>query len=138
MIPGARAATYSASIAGVYSVTIADSVCPVFAANKLTVQFRDCSALPGVKAFVPTGFTPNKNGVNDVLRPLFNGTVTLKYFKVLNRCGQQVYQTNTVGEGWNGAIKGSPQPSETYTWILEYIDNNGDVIKNSGRTLLIR
>ncbi|RYE23081.1 MAG: T9SS type B sorting domain-containing protein [Sphingobacteriales bacterium] len=138
IIPGARAATYSAAIAGVYSVTIADTLCPVFAANKMTVQFRDCSALPGVEAFVPTGFTPNKNGKNDVLRPLFNGTVTLKYFKVFNRWGQQVFQTNKVNEGWNGTIKGSPQPSETYTWILEYIDNNGDIIKKSGRTLLIR
>ncbi|MDQ6608377.1 MAG: gliding motility-associated C-terminal domain-containing protein, partial [Bacteroidota bacterium] len=62
----------------------------------------------------------------------------LRYFKVYNRWGQQVFQTNVKGKGWDGTINGLQQPSETYSWILECIDANGKSIKQSGRSLLIR
>ena len=62
----------------------------------------------------------------------------MKYFKIYNRWGQQVYNTNVPGNGWDGTIKGAPQPAETYSWILECIDKTGETIKLSGRSLLIR
>jgi gliding motility-associated-like protein len=64
--------------------------------------------------------------------------VEVKYFKVYNRWGQEVFQTNEAGKGWDGTLKGSPQPSENYSWILECVGKNGNVIKQSGRSLLIR
>jgi gliding motility-associated-like protein len=62
----------------------------------------------------------------------------LRYFKVYNRWGQQVFQTSVIGKGWDGMINGLPQPAETYSWILECKDVNGNTIKQSGRSLLIR
>jgi gliding motility-associated-like protein len=62
----------------------------------------------------------------------------LVYFKVFNRWGQMVFQTNEIGKGWDGTLKGVPQPTETYTWILQCIDVDGNIIKQSGRSLLIR
>ncbi len=137
LLPGARSATYRAMATGVYTVTIRDTLCDIFAADRVNILIFDCSD-PDSKAFVPTGFTPNKNGANDVLRPMFNGITELRYFKVFNRWGQVVFQTSTMGEGWDGTIKGTPQPSETYTWVLECVDFNNQIIKRSGRTLLIR
>src|SRR5690606_5500207 len=54
--------------------------------------------------FVPTGFTPNGDGLNDVLRPIAVGVQRINYFKVFNRWGQQVFQTTTNGAGWDGRI----------------------------------
>jgi gliding motility-associated-like protein len=62
----------------------------------------------------------------------------LNYFKVYNRWGQLVFETNTIGKGWDGNIKGVKQPTETYTWILECTDNRGEKFKKSGKSLLIR
>ena len=88
--------------------------------------------------FVPTGFTPNKNGANDVLRPIFYKIDTLTSFKIYNRWGQLVFQTAEKGVGWDGTLKGVAQPSETYTWTVECRDIVGNPIKKSGKSLLIR
>ena len=55
-----------------------------------------------------------------------------------SRWGELVFQTNTIGKGWDGNIQGVQQPGETYTWILACIDIGGKVIKQSGRSFLIR
>lgn len=137
-INGAIDMLYKASIAGTYSVAIDDGFCIAFATNTIQVQFTSCASTPETNVAVPTGFTPNKNGANDVLRPLLHNIVSLQYFKVYNRWGQMIFRTSEMGKGWDGTINGVPQPGETYTWLLECTDNDGNVIKKSGRSLLIR
>ena len=88
--------------------------------------------------FVPTGFTPDNNGQNDVLRPMLINFRSIKYFRVFNRWGKLVYQTSTIGAGWDGRINGAPQPTETYSWTFEGEDNTGKTIKASGKSVLIR
>jgi gliding motility-associated-like protein len=119
-------------------VAITNGTCAVKAANAVLVRFQSCIPAAETKVFVPTAFTPNKNGANDLLQPYFLNVQQLVQFKVYNRWGQLVYQTNIIGEGWDGRIKGMPQPSDTYTWILECVDFTGKNIKQSGRSLLIR
>ena len=77
------------------------------------------------------------NGINDVLRPLGN-LMTLDYFRVFNRWGALLYQTNEWGVGWDGKYKGMAQPAETYTWVLSAKTSDGQTLKLSGKTLIIR
>jgi gliding motility-associated-like protein len=87
--------------------------------------------------FVPTAFTPNSNGVNDRLRPL--GQInSIEYFRVYNRWGNLMFQTNVPGEGWDGLHKGVLQPPGTYMWVLAGTTIDGKAVKLSGKTLLIR
>ncbi len=123
--------------AGSYKITVKDAVgCSVEAG--ITIKQITCLPIPGPKVFVPTAFTPNNNNQNDNLQPYLLNIRELTYFKVYNRWGQLVFQTNTIGKGWDGNINGIQQPVETYTWILACIDIDGKVIKQSGRSLLIR
>ncbi|HEV7329993.1 MAG TPA: gliding motility-associated C-terminal domain-containing protein, partial [Flavisolibacter sp.] len=137
-INGATSRSYNATIAGNYSVVIQNGTCSVRATNTAQIQFQDCISTPETNVFVPTAFTPNRNNENDVLRPVFYNIASLSYFKVYNRWGQLVFETNQMGQGWDGTIKGVQQPTETYSWILQCTDNNGNHIKKSGRSLLIR
>ena len=89
------------------------------------------------KIFVPTAFTPNGNNVNDRLRPL-GQLATIDFFRVYNRWGNLMFQTNVLGEGWNGQHKGVTQPADTYTWILSGKTTDGEQVKLSGKTFLIR
>jgi gliding motility-associated-like protein len=57
---------------------------------------------------------------------------------VFNRWGQIVFQTSVIGEGWDGTLKGVQQPTETYSWVLECVDNNGNLIKQGGTSILVR
>jgi gliding motility-associated-like protein len=87
--------------------------------------------------FIPTAFTPNRNGTNDVLRPM-GELQSIESFKIYNRWGQLMFQTKEIGAGWDGKYKGANQPSDTYTWLLTGVAADGKPLKLSGKTLLIR
>ncbi len=88
--------------------------------------------------YVPTAFTPNGNGVNDVLRPILLGMKSLIYFKVFNRFGEMVFSTTEIGKGWDGKIAGKGQDPGTFVWEAEGVTYKGVVKKKKGYAVLIR
>jgi gliding motility-associated-like protein len=88
--------------------------------------------------YVPTGFTPNGDGLNDLMRPYCAGIRQLDYFTVYNRWGQMVFTTKTIGAGWDGVFKGSKQSTGTYIWTLRAVDYAGKVFQLKGMTTLLR
>ncbi|HSK13824.1 MAG TPA: T9SS type B sorting domain-containing protein, partial [Phnomibacter sp.] len=87
---------------------------------------------------VPTAFTPNGDGLNDVLRPILMGLTDLKFFRVYNRYGELLFETNNAKEGWNGTYKGREQLPQAYVWAAEGIDADGNVVVKKGTSVLIR
>ena len=88
--------------------------------------------------YVPGGFSPNGDGKNEKLTPILIGIQNLTYFKIFDRWGQLMYQTNRAGEGWDGIYRGVKQPFETYSWIAVGIDIDGLIIKRIGSSILLR
>ena len=88
--------------------------------------------------FVPSGFTPNNDGRNDVLKPIPVGITKLNFFNVYNRFGQLIYTTSEFGKGWDGNFSGSAQPSGTYIFIAQGVDYTGKVIFKKGTSVLVR
>lgn len=86
---------------------------------------------------VPTAFTPNGDGENDVFR-IRGGPFKATDFKVYNNWGQVIFQTNDAQVGWDGTYKGIDQPLGVYTWTFEVTITNGRVIRQSGDVTLIR
>jgi len=137
-INGATNKSLTVSNDGSYSVAIQEGNCVVPVSDTINLRFTNCPTIRKPDVFVPKAFTPNNNGANDVLRPITYNINELRYFKIYNRWGQLVFETNIIGKGWDGKINGLSQPAEPYTWILECLDANGNAIKKSGRSLLIR
>lgn len=92
----------------------------------------------GPDIYVPTTFTPNGDGINDILRPIPVGIKSFTYFKVFNRFGQMVFYSTNANEGWDGRIKGYQQNMNTFVWIAEAVDYNGKVIQRKGTTLIVQ
>lgn len=92
----------------------------------------------GPEIYVPTAFTPNGDGKNDLLRPFPVGIKELRFFRVYNRWAQLVFQTSRLNAGWDGKISGILQPVATYVWVLEGVTKDGKVISKKGTTTLIR
>ncbi|MCB0698445.1 MAG: gliding motility-associated C-terminal domain-containing protein [Chitinophagaceae bacterium] len=88
--------------------------------------------------FVPSAFSPNGDGLNDVLKPLSVGFREYKYFRVFNRWGEQVFQTNRIGDGWDGTFYGKTSDIGTYYWMLDAIDKDGNTVKQKGDVTLVR
>lgn len=88
--------------------------------------------------FVPTGFTPNGDGQNDVVRPIAVGMTRIEYFRIYNRWGQLVFSTTINGKGWDGRINGKEQGTGVYVWIVKGTDFTGKVVSAKGTVTLIR
>ncbi len=88
--------------------------------------------------FVPTAFTPNNDGLNDVIRPITVGIQKINYFSIYNRWGQLVFTTTEIGKGWDGRIHGTAQPSSVFVWMVSAVDYLGKSIFEKGTVTLIR
>lgn len=88
--------------------------------------------------FVPTAFSPNGDGKNDVLKPIGIGYKAINFFRVFNRWGQQVFYTTLFGDGWDGSWKGEPAEVGTYFWVLGITDRYGKEEMIKGDVALIR
>jgi gliding motility-associated-like protein len=84
---------------------------------------RNVCVKTGFNFYMPNTFSPNNNGVNDVLLPFGRSWLSENYsFKIFNRWGQLVFQTKTISEGWDGKSKGDLCPNDTYFYIVQITD----------------
>jgi gliding motility-associated-like protein len=88
--------------------------------------------------FIPSAFTPNGDGMNDILKPVPVGIKQFNFFRVYNRWGNLLYSTSTIGAGWDGTFGGKLQQSETYVYVAQGIDYTGKLITKKGTVVLIR
>ncbi len=78
---------------------------------------------------VPTAFTPNADGTNDIVYVRGIAIKNLVNFKIFNRYGELVFETGDINQGWDGYYKGFLQPSETYVYQAEVETYNPDPTK---------
>jgi gliding motility-associated-like protein len=87
---------------------------------------------------VPTAFSPNGDGHNDGLDVFTIGLEKLNFFRIFNRWGQLLYETTDPNKKWDGRYLTVKQPTESYVWIAEGVDQMGKVIRRRGQFILIR
>lgn len=88
-------------------------------------------------ADVPTGFSPNGDGINDEVRVLGYGIETME-FKIFNRWGQLVFETTNQDIGWDGTFKNVPQEMEVYAYTLDVKFFDGTRKFKKGNITLLR
>jgi gliding motility-associated-like protein len=92
----------------------------------------------GPSIFVPNAFTPNGDGLNDKIRPITAGIERLDFFRIFNRYGQIIFETNNPEGAWDGTLKGKPQGSGTFIYQVQALDYTGEVLRQKGTFNLIR
>ena len=123
------------SASGQYIVTAVNR-CGSFT-DKVTIEVIDCDC--SVK--VPDAFSPNGDGLNDVLAPVVAAGCNAQSFnfRVYNRFGQLVFTGIRPGQGWDGYFKGRPAETGVYMYYLDYKDiYSGNRIQLKGDVTLIR
>jgi gliding motility-associated-like protein len=96
------------------------------------------------EVYIPSGFTPNQDGLNDVLYVMANGNIKmLKDFYVYNRWGEKLFEVHNVPPndplfGWKGFIKGQPAPSGAYVYQVLAEFRDGKTKHYKGAVTLIR
>jgi gliding motility-associated-like protein len=86
---------------------------------------------------LPTGFSPNGDGKNDILF-VRGAAIKTMNLKIYNRWGQLVFESNSQDVGWDGTFNGQPQPLEAYGYVLNvsFIDGSAKLLK--GNITLLR
>ena len=108
------------------------------AAGCVTVDTQLVKVFKEVRFYVPSGFTPNDDGLNDYLKPIPVGIKEFRYFRIYNRWGQLVFDLKNDPKGWNGKINGKLQPSQVVVWMAEGVGINNVVYIQKGTCTLIR
>ncbi|MGN6541705.1 MAG: lectin-like domain-containing protein [Ginsengibacter sp.] len=96
------------------------------------------SVFKGSAIYVPTAFTPNNDGLNDILKPYYVAIKSLSYFTVFNRWGQKVFSTNDLNKGWDGLSKDNEIIEGSYVWVLKAVDAVGKIYSLKGSFVLIK
>ncbi len=87
---------------------------------------------------VPSGFSPNGDGSNDVLYVRGKIVIESMVFTVYNRYGQKVFETTDKEEGWDGTHNGKELNPGVFTYYVEATFIDGSAGKLKGNVTLVR
>ena len=86
----------------------------------------------------PNTFTPNGDGINDIFRPNQDANPDSYKLIIYTRWGAQIFQSQSVSNGWDGKYNGKPVASGVYYWIATFTMPGEEKKTISGYVTLIR
>ncbi len=122
--------TYSIKVTDINGCTATDNINIIVLCNDKNV-------------FLPNTFSPNNDGVNDWFYPRGIGLFKIQGMRIFNRWGEMVFQKanlspNVPSDGWNGRYNGRIQTTDVYTYIIEIICENSEILTYKGNITLIQ
>lgn len=134
------------------SVSLSCPSCPVTDASPqitttytLTATLNGCTGYDTVtvyidiicgELFVPTAFSPNNDGQNDVLYVMSNCITDLE-FAIFDRWGEKVFETSDPTQGWDGTFNGKKMNPASFAYYLK-AKVNGEEVSKKGNISLIK
>jgi gliding motility-associated-like protein len=123
----------------------------VYEAGTYNVAVYDhpfCQKIQGVvvqekcplRLYIPSAFTPDGDGMNDLFYPVAPNYETLE-FTIFNRWGQVLFESSD-GKPWNGTFHGKDVQQGVYVWKCTAIgfdkEYHGKTISKNGTVTLLR
>lgn len=87
---------------------------------------------------MPNAFTPNGDGMNDVLKPILLDDISDYELTIFNRWGKVIFRSGDPAEGWDGREADSDAVMEQYVWTVQYKNGNGVEQFEKGNAALLR
>ena len=125
--------SFSVTNAGTYYVTAKNGCGADTQTVKIDYRTCDCNLL------LPTAFTPNGDGRNDIFRPLHACNMSSFNMRIFNRFGEMLFNSNNPLIGWDGRYMGKVAQQGTYVWVATYLTADGKQrYDKKGTIVLIR
>jgi len=117
------------------TVTINDTI-----VRSITSRSNIACAQQMARIYIPSAFSPNDDGRNDVFRPFLQFGTPVEYtMTIYDRWGGQIFQTKNFDEGWDGETNnGERVPVGPYGFLIRIEQEDGTVIEESGEVALLR
>lgn len=104
-----------------------------------TIQIVNCDSMAqDCKVYIPSGFTPNGDGLNDHFAPIINCTTEVFECLVYNRWGGLVFKTSNLSEKWQGESHGAACSSGVYFYSIKYKFPTQPLKTVGGTIMLVR
>lgn len=123
--------TFLVQSEGTYWVNVSKNNC--VASDTITITTENCGL------FIPTVFSPNNDGLNDIFRIIASSKINLDVFTIYNRWGQRVFEYDKQLLGWDGKFKNVDCDMGTYYYYIKYrINGKPDILWKKGNVELVR
>ncbi|HAP01701.1 MAG TPA: hypothetical protein DCQ93_07245 [Bacteroidetes bacterium] len=117
---------------GEYSVVVTDNFgCEAF--DTVQVNFNNCTDME-----VPTAFTPNNDGHNDLFHILNAQNFYLNYLRIYNRWGELIFETEDINEYWDGKYLDKNCDAGVYVFDISGKNRLGNSVSRKGNVTLLR
>jgi len=131
--------TFPDGVEANYQVTLTatDPVTGCFDVRTERIEVR-----PDLLIFIPTAFTPDGDGLNDLWGPVLSNIDEDNYrLTVMDRWGEVVFQTRDPKKKWNGSLNNGDYFAEpgVYIWLVETKEVGSlKEITQTGQVTLVR
>jgi gliding motility-associated-like protein len=120
-----------------YSVIVTN----IFGCQALDTIFINSFCKSG-QVFIPNAFTPDGDGLNDVLMVRGIG-IRVKSFRIFNRWGERVFEKQNFGPneikfGWDGKVRGVLAAPDVFVYTAEVICDNDVIFTYKGNTTILK
>lgn len=125
------------------------------ASPKVTTEYvvtvtdaNNCTNKDSIKVYVtdtnkgdylmPSGFTPNNDGLNDCYGIKYWGLIEKLEFSIYNRWGERIFYTTDPNGCWDGTYKGQQQDGAVFIYMIKAKTSCQDYVFRKGTFVLIR
>lgn len=122
---GLKAGPHAADIIDAHDYTAS-------AAALVTSPWKNCIVI------LPTAFSPNHDGQNDIFRPKVYDAIHDYRLSIYDRWGALLFVSNAPEAGWDGEVKGAPAGVQAYVYVCSYTDSRGEQHLLKGTVMLVR
>ena len=106
--------------------------------KKDSTTVRLIEVCDGSLVFVPNTFTPNGDGVNDVLYVRSYALQRITAFRVFDRWGKTVFEATNADIGWDGTYNGARLDPAVFVYTVEGICLNNERFVTAGNVAIVK
>lgn len=106
--------------------------------GSLTFPIPEQNADIKEKLFIPSAFTPNGDGLNDMFYVKANFQPIAFDMTIFTKDGRKVFRTKDIEIGWDGQYRGHAAPQDIYLYHIRYTIPAGNVKIEKGQLLLLK
>ncbi|MBC8173105.1 MAG: gliding motility-associated C-terminal domain-containing protein, partial [Chitinophagales bacterium] len=88
--------------------------------------------------YIPNAFSPNGDGINDVLALIVVDPSRLVSFQIYNRWGEIVFDGGALNYTWDGTFNNDQQPMGVYAYMLSFLNDAGGQEIMKGNVTLVK
>jgi gliding motility-associated-like protein len=109
--------------------------------NPANCEHREHKEVTIAPLFIPSAFTPNGDGINDMFPTGLPADLDVKAYElsIFNRWGERVFFSDNPSRGWTGnGTNGKPAPDASYIYEMKITDRLNKDFTFKGNVTIVR